>query len=402
MSTQPLTPGARPEPSLPPAPTLATIVSVNDGPRPRSSAILYLGLAVVGIAVLASTLAFLGNFRLSHATMAQAPKVPQGTPIDPPAERLARFDIKPAAPTVSVAQVAAPEVLINAALPVVAPPVRDRYNGGIVIEPPVVAAKEAPKESLTLPDPPQEALDVLRRADLSQWGGAAIVGALGNAASAHTDARTDSKRPPSPTPGAASPITPRFEAAPVHGDRWLVLRGAHIECYLTLAYVSDRAGEAHCVVARDVYGRDGSRIVVDRGAIVNGSFRAISSLGDRRAFILWDRLVTPSGLAVALNSDATDGLGATGLAAEVENRWWDRIGVALAVSTVKDLTFAQAQQNTASGVASSTVAASQGFADQILAQTQAIKPSLYVRQGASASIVLRSDLDFSQVYGRKR
>ncbi len=194
MSTQPLTPGARPEPSLPPAPTLATIVSVNDGPRPRSSAILYLGLAVVGIAVLASTLAFLGNFRLSHATMAQAPKVPQGTPIDPPAERLARFDIKPAAPTVSVAQVAAPEVLINAALPVVAPPVRDRYNGGIVIEPPVVAAKEAPKESLTLPDPPQEALDVLRRADLSQWGGAAIVGALGNAASAHTDARTDSKR----------------------------------------------------------------------------------------------------------------------------------------------------------------------------------------------------------------
>jgi type IV secretory pathway VirB10-like protein len=48
------------------------------------------------------------------------------------------------------------------------------------------------------------------------------------------------------------------------------------------------------------------------------------------------------------------------------------------------------------------VAASQGFADQILAQTQAIKPSLYVRQGASASIVLRSDLDFSDAYDRKR
>lgn len=402
MSTPGPMPGAQPDPTGPDASTQTPIVSVNDGPRPRSSAILYLVMAVAGIAVLAGTLALLGNFRLSQATTSQAPKVPQGTPIDPPAERLARFDIQPPAPTVSVAQVAAPEVLINAALPVPAPPARDRYNGGIVIEPPVVAVKEAPKETLTLPDPPQEALDVLRRADLSQWGGAAIVDALGNAASAHTDTRAGPNRSPSPTTGAPSAITPRFEAAPVQGDRWLVLRGAHIECYLTLAYVSDRAGEAHCVVARDVYGRDGSRIVIDRGATVNGSFRAINSLGDRRAFILWDRLVTPSGLAIALNSDATDGLGATGLAAEVENRWWDRIGVALAVSTVKDLTFAQAQQNTASGVAPSTVAASQGFADQILAQTQAIKPSLYVRQGASASIVLRSDLDFSDAYGGKR
>ena len=402
MSIQAPLPDARPDRTAPDALTQATIVSVNDGPRPRSSAILYLVMAVAGIAILGGTLAMLGNFRLSQATTPKAPKVALGTPIDPPTERLARFDITPPAPTESVAHVAAPEVLISAALPVAPPPAHDRYNGGIVIEPPVVAAKETPREVTTLPEPPLEALDVLRRADLSQWGGAAIVDALGNAASAHTDTRTGSNRQPASTPGAASANTPRFSAAPVQGDRWLVLRGAHIECYLTLAYVSDRAGEAHCVVARDVYGRDGSRIVIDRGAIVNGSFRAISSLGDRRAFILWDRLVTPSGLAISLNSDATDGLGATGLPAEVENRWWDRIGVALAVSTVKDLTFAQAQQNTASGVASSTVAASQGFADQILAQTQAIKPSLYVRQGASASIVLRSDLDFSDAYDRKR
>ena len=93
MSIQAPLPDARPDRTAPDALTQATIVSVNDGPRPRSSAILYLVMAVAGIAILGGTLAMLGNFRLSQATTPKAPKVALGTPIDPPTERLARFDI---------------------------------------------------------------------------------------------------------------------------------------------------------------------------------------------------------------------------------------------------------------------------------------------------------------------
>lgn len=175
-----------------------------------------------------------------------------------------------------------------------------------------------------------------------------------------------------------------------------------MECSLTLAYVSDIAGEAHCVVARDVFSHDGKTILIDRGSIANGSFIAVTSMGDRRANVIWERLVTPAGVVVTLASRGTDALGSTGTPAEVDNRWMDRLGMAAAVSLVKDLTTAALARPASRNAAREFVSSSQYFADQVLYQTLAVRPSLYVKQGDAASIVLQADLDFSEVYGIHR
>src|SRR5438067_2488809 len=78
--------------------------------------------------------------------------------------------------------------------------------------------------------------------------------------------------------------------------RYAALRGTQLECFLTLAYVSDIAGEAHCVISRDVFGHDGSVVLVERGSVANGVFRATSAEGERRAHVIWDRLLTPRGV----------------------------------------------------------------------------------------------------------
>lgn len=287
----------------------------------------------------------------------------------------------------------------------------DRYGGPIKNEKPAAAAGELSPEA-------KEALEVLRRADAARSSAAAgdaptrpqAAGPAGLPAGLFGAGGTSSAGA-GPSAAAAAPgaansrnlarvsatdETPRHLAKRLDKARWVALRGSQIECNLTLAYVSDIAGEAHCVVARDVYGQDGSTILIDRGSVANGSFQAVAALGERRAYVIWERLVTPGGVVVALASKGTDALGSTGIPAKVDNRWLDRIGVALAISLVKDASTAVAARHAASG--SQFASTSQEFGDQVLAQTIAIRPSLYVKQGSTASMVLQGDLDFSGVY----
>lgn len=309
-------------------------------------------------------------------------------------------------PTVSIAGVGPLSAASAAAgTPAIALPA-DRYGGGVMLENPAKAAGEMSAET-------KEALDVLKKLDTGQLGASQQTQAQGSGGLRLEGFGTSAPAAPrAPSAAASGPRgnlgeareTDRHVASMLDKRKWVALRGTQVECNLTLAYVSDVAGEAHCVIARDVYGQDGSTILVDRGAIANGSFRAVNGLGERRAQVIWDRLVTPQGVVVTLASKGTDALGSTGIPAVVDNRWVDRLGVALAISLVKDVSTAVATRyaQAASAPSQQVLASSQRFADEVLGQTIAIRPSLYVKQGSAASIVLQSDLDFSGVYALRR
>jgi len=320
-------------------------------------------------------------------------------------------------PTITLSGAVAGEPGGAASAPVhTMPAVVDRYAGGIILEPPAAAASKAGQ----LPPVPADAVRLLQQVQ-SSGGIDSVLGRLaaaqGAAGSTGLGAFGQGGLPAGPIspPSSARPAasrasqpretrqgTARDMATRLDGDRLMVLRGSQIECYLTLAYVSEIAGEAHCVVARDVFGHDGSTLLIERGSRANGAFQAVNGLGDRRALVIWDRIVTPGGVVVTFSSKGTDALGSTGMAAEVDQRWADRIGVATAISAVKDLTTAIAARYSASQSVSSMVSSSQNFADEILRQTIAIKPTLYLKQGDVASIVLQSDLDFGGVYALRR
>jgi type IV secretory pathway VirB10-like protein len=320
-----------------------------------------------------------------------------------------------ATPTVSLAGLPPTGAGLPATTPTAAPAnaPANRYGGPVNNELPVRAPN--PGE---LPAEAREALEVLRRAEAGQQAaGAAGAGAAQASGGLRLEGfgtQAAAAAPPaaaatSSAAGVNSRIlsrvasveeTPRHMAKPLERAKWVALRGSQVDCNLTLAYVSEIAGEAHCVVARDVLGQDGTTVLIDRGSIANGSFQAVNALGERRAYVIWERLVTPPGVVVTLASKGTDALGSTGVPAEVDNRWFDRVGIALAISLVKDISSAIPARRAASG--SQFVASSQEFADQVLAQTVAIRPTLYVKQGSAASIVLQGDLDFSGVYALKR
>ncbi|MNE64949.1 Type IV secretion system protein virB10 [compost metagenome] len=154
-------------------------------------------------------------------------------------------------------------------------------------------------------------------------------------------------------------------------------------------------GYASCVVPRDVFSDNGAVVLMERGTRVLGEYRGGLEGGRRRLFVLWTRAVTPTGVAVALASPATDALGRSGFDGEIDTRFWDRFGGALLLSIVDDGVYAAAgrgQESQSSARVPSDAAAI------ALQNSVAIPPTLHKAQGAEVSIFVAQDLNFADVY----
>ena len=218
--------------------------------------------------------------------------------------------------------------------------------------------------------------------------------------------------PPGPAPSGAGSIgglltpssTPKVQAGMI-GDRNMILpKGKSIDCALTVRVVNEVAGMATCVLTADVYSDNGRVVLLDRGSEAVGEYAATMAQGQRRLFLLWTRVKTPHGVVINLNSPAADALGTSGLAGDVDNHWWDRLGAAFLLSIVQDaIGFATAQA--AGGGAQGQLSIYQHsattgnrMAEVVLQSTINIKPTLYKNQGDRATIFVARDLDFGTVY----
>lgn len=220
--------------------------------------------------------------------------------------------------------------------------------------------------------------------------------------------------PPLPGPAAsgAGPIgglltpstTPKIQAG-LLGDRHMILpKGRSIDCALTVRVVNEVAGMATCVLNADVYSDNGRVVLLDRGSEAVGEYTATMAQGQRRLFLLWSRVKTPSGVIINLNSPAADELGTSGLAGSVDNHWIDRLGAAFLLSIVQDaIGFATASAAGGSGqgqlsIFQNSATTGNRMAEFVLQSTINIKPTLYKNQGDRAMIFVARDLDFSTVY----
>jgi type IV secretion system protein VirB10 len=198
--------------------------------------------------------------------------------------------------------------------------------------------------------------------------------------------------------------TPKVQAG-LLGDRNLILpKGRAIDCALTVRVINEVAGMATCVLNSDVYSDNGRVVLLERGSEAVGEYAATMAQGQRRLFLLWTRVKTPTGVVINLNSPAADALGTSGLVGYVDNHWWDRLGAAFMLSLVQDgIGLATAAQANASGAQSLGIyqhSATTGnrMAELILQSTINIKPTLYKNQGDRGTIFVARDLDFSTVY----
>ncbi|MDP3004695.1 type IV secretion system protein VirB10 [Methylotenera sp.] len=197
--------------------------------------------------------------------------------------------------------------------------------------------------------------------------------------------------------------TPKTKARLLGNRNYVLAKGNEFDCALNTAINSSNPGMVTCTTTSNSYSDNGKVVLVERGSLLTGEYTGLKH-GDTRLRVLWDRIKTPEGVVIALDSLGTDALGRGGFDGDVDKHWLERIGSAFLMSSFKDLVAyetvknSNASSNIASASFSNTQSAGNDLASQVLKQSINIPPTLTKNQGERVAIVVARDLDFSEVY----
>jgi type IV secretion system protein VirB10 len=172
-----------------------------------------------------------------------------------------------------------------------------------------------------------------------------------------------------------------------------VTQGTLIPAVLETAIDTDVPGYVRAVVSADVRSFDGTRVLVPRSSRLIGQYKSGLQAGQKRAYVIWTRLIRPDGVSVNIASPAIGFSGETGLAGKVDTHFFERFGSAMLLSVVGGLSALGG--NTGVVVAGS----GQSAAAAAVGQSGTIGPTVRVRQGEPIRVFTARDLDFSKVSG---
>jgi len=245
-----------------------------------------------------------------------------------------------------------------------------------------------------------------RSSRLVVYGGGGIQGAAQSVragfqnASFPTPTADGDQSPATELSAALNPSTnasATVRASLLRNQPYLLTAGTIVPCTLQTAMDSTLAGFVTCIIPQDIVGKTGLTLF-DRGTRVIGEFQGGATRAKPRLFVLWTRAETPQGVVINLNSPAADPVGRAGLPGGVDNRFWDRFGAALLMSTVDGAIQAGVQSQGNGSTTINTGQTSQVI-DSVLRDSINLPPVIRKNQGETVSIFVRQDLDFSSVYG---
>ncbi|QDE38931.1 TrbI/VirB10 family protein [Luteibacter pinisoli] len=230
-----------------------------------------------------------------------------------------------------------------------------------------------------------------------------------------------------PNSDAAAPTAPRMSsngnlaytakgldgassASPLSHPDTLMLRGTFIRCVLETRIITDIPGFTSCVVTEPVYSFSGKRLLLPKGSKVLGKYE-MEPDGPRVA-VIWDRIVTPTGIDVNMASPGIDTLGGAGHPGQYNAHWGSRIGSALLISLLSDAFKYEAaehgpsQTTISNGVVtqtpfeSNTAATIQMLANQAVQRAANRPATVTINQGTVLAIYVAKDVDFNGVVAR--
>ncbi|NID13975.1 TrbI/VirB10 family protein [Luteibacter yeojuensis] len=199
-------------------------------------------------------------------------------------------------------------------------------------------------------------------------------------------------------------------ASPLTHPDTLMLRGTFIRCVLETKIITDIPGFTSCVVTEPVYSFTGKRLLLPKGSKVLGKYE-MEPNGPRVA-VIWDRIVTPTGIDVNMASPGIDTLGGAGHPGHYNAHWGSRIGAALLISLLSDAFKYEAAEHgprqttisngvvTQSPFESNTAATIQQIANSAVQRAVNRPATVTINQGTVLAIYVAKDVDFSGVVAR--
>ncbi|MBM7070612.1 type IV secretion system protein VirB10 [Shewanella sp. 202IG2-18] len=181
-----------------------------------------------------------------------------------------------------------------------------------------------------------------------------------------------------------------------------ITKGAFLDCILETAINSDVPGMTRCQLSRDIYSTNGKVLLLEKGSHIVGQYQSGLQQGVARIFVLWDRIETPNGVIIDLDSPGTDTLGRSGHSGFVDGHFNQRFGSAILLSLIGDA--GEYAKNQANGGDKNqiqfgdTIGSSKNLASIALNDAIRIKPTLLKNQGEHINVFVARDLDFRSVY----
>ncbi|GFE77651.1 TrbI/VirB10 family protein [Novosphingobium sp. TCA1] len=159
---------------------------------------------------------------------------------------------------------------------------------------------------------------------------------------------------------------------------------------------SDLPGLVIAQVTQQVFdSATGRTLLIPQGARLFGSYDSLVAFGQRRALIVWQRIVMPDGSSIRLdNVPATDMSGYAGLEDQVDAHTW-RVIKGAAISTLlglgSELTFT-GDSDLVQAIRQSTQQSVSRAGDQLVSRSLQVQPTITIRPGAPMRLLVQRDL----------
>lgn len=200
---------------------------------------------------------------------------------------------------------------------------------------------------------------------------------------------------------AVSVVTGKRIAHPA----FTIAEGDFIHAVLETAINSDLPGMVRAVVTEPVYAYTGENVIIPAGSRLVGQYdsRSSNGLSSSRVFVMWNRVITPQGISIMINSPSTDPMGRSGQGADSVNRHFFRMfGTASLLSVIGAVASTSGvssydQPNSANQYQQAVGEAFQQSAQNAMSRNLNIKPTLHVHQGNAINVFVARDLDLYAV-----
>jgi type IV secretion system protein TrbI len=180
---------------------------------------------------------------------------------------------------------------------------------------------------------------------------------------------------------------------------YMLSAGSVIAASLITGLRSDLPGLVTAQVTERVYdSATGRNLLIPQGARLIGSYDSVVAFGQRRALVVWQRIIMPDGSSLQIdNVPAADPSGYAGFADKVDFHTWALLkGVALStlLGVGSSLTFT-GESDLVQAIRESTQQNISRAGDQLTSRNLQIQPTITIRPGAPVRLIVHRDLDFT-------
>ena len=176
-----------------------------------------------------------------------------------------------------------------------------------------------------------------------------------------------------------------------------VMAGTVIPASLITGVNSDLPGTIIAQVTQNVYDTvTGSVVLIPQGARLIGRYDSVIAFGQRRALLVWSRLLYPDGGSIVIdNMPASDAAGYAGLSDQVDFHTF-RLLQGVVLSTLlgvgTELSFGNAESDIVAALRESAQTAANQAGQKIVQRHLDVQPTIRIRPGWPLRVIVHKDL----------